>query len=598
MTEWDPHPSCEISVVVPVYNLEHYIELGLKSLAAQTFDDFEVIVVDDGSTDSSLSVVKRFCSRHASFTALTQPNAGIGAARNTGMERATGRFIAFLDGDDLFAPRALEVMHRAAVETQADLVIADYDIFDELRSWRLSDVSSLFSQAEYDRFDPRLLDSVAVWNKLFRRSVITGAGMKFSHVEVAEDVAFTLSYVHHCEKIVTVHETVCHYRRHAFVGDYRPPQRVTAEFVEDFCEAFEDVRVSAREHLASGRALTRLAGEHVSEPLGSAEAYAEEVLRRETQSLVNLWHHSMWVATPTAVEMFAGRLRKVRAQLSFDAWNALLTRFRVYRLEETIAMHSDLAAIPLVSVVAHHGDDPAKFERLVRSLYAQKFPRFELIVSSAAAEAVPAEHQNRPNIVLLDAEDEGSLYNAAIAASRCDHLVFTGPEFAYQSDGIRALFAAADNKSYDIVTSRVFSTATDSPDRLTRTQSLAFATDDHGFRDEDRIRQRDRVLGNKLVKRSFLEVVDFTFTGDLDADAQRLYRAANFAVVDVAVVCTELRDRVFEHRVLGGLRRDEKRELRQAKGGWRSRSPRRSRGVAQGATGGPAGQKGANGSSG
>ena len=73
---------------------------------------------------------------------------------------------------------------------------------------------------------------------------------------------------------------------------------------------------------------------------------------RESTSLVNHWHHDMWVAPPPAVEMLAQRLREVKAQLSFDAWNALLTRFRVYRLQETMAMHADLASIPLVSVVA------------------------------------------------------------------------------------------------------------------------------------------------------------------------------------------------------------------------------------------------------
>ena len=104
MTEPDPKPSCEISVIVPVYNLENYIELGLESLAAQTFDDFEVLVVDDSSTDGSLSVIQRFCSRHANFTALSRPNGGTGAARNTGLEHATGRFISFMDGDDLFTP--------------------------------------------------------------------------------------------------------------------------------------------------------------------------------------------------------------------------------------------------------------------------------------------------------------------------------------------------------------------------------------------------------------------------------------------------------------------------------------------------------------
>jgi len=569
LAEGRPTSSFEISVVVPVYNIEAYIEHGLESLAAQTFADFEVFVVDDGSTDGSLDVIERFCARHANFTALTRPNGGIGAARNTGMERATGRYIAFLDGDDAYTPIALEVLHRKAVETDADLVIGNYDVFDELRSWRVADVQRLFEREEYDPFDPRLLANVAAWNKLYRRSVIDDHGMLFSHVRVAEDVAF-MPFVHNCRKVVTVDEIVCHYRRHAFIGDYRPPQPVTPQFVEDFCEAYRDVRASARAHLGGGRPVRDGAANCAMLP-GDADAYCEEALKRESVSLVNLWHQSMWLADPRAVEMIAERLREVRDQLSFDSWNGLKTRFRVYRLEEVMDSHARIAEIPLVTIAAHHGEDPVRFARLVRSLYAQKFPRFELLLCKDAQAQIPLEHQGRPNMVFLDACDAASLYNAAIARPGCDHVIFTNPDYLYQPDGIRTLFAAAENKGFDIVTSAVYSAAARSADRLARMQSVTFAIDEVGRRDTDRIRTWDRALGNKLVKRSYIEAAGFAFSSGGPADVARLYGAANHTVVDAAVTCTDLPDREFERDVLGGLRAEERRALRRAGETWLSR---------------------------
>jgi len=564
-----PTPSCGISVVVPVYNIETYIEHGLESLAAQTFDDFEVFVVDDGSTDRSLEVIERFCAKRANFTSITQPNGGIGAARNAGIERANGRFLAFLDGDDAFSPVALEVMYRTALETGADLVIGNYDVFDELRTWRVADVSKLFERPEYGPFDPRLLVNVAAWNKLYRRSVIDEHHLRFSHVRVAEDVAF-MPFAHHCRKIATVDEIVCHYRRHAFIGDYRPPQPVTPEFVEDFCEAYEDIRISARAHLGDRE-------EHggelpgASDPRPSARAYCEEVLRRESMSLVNLWHQSMWLAEPRAVEMIASRLHEIRDQLTFDAWNGLKTRFRVYRLEETMASYGRIAEIPLVTIAAHHGSSHTRFARLIRSLYAQKFPRFELLICAEASELLPPEHRNRENIVCVDARDAAELYNAALMRPGCEHMVFTCPDFLYQPDGIRTLFAAAENKYHDVVTSVVYSTSTRSAHRLARTQAVAFAADDSGRRDAARIRRWDRVLGNKMVRRSFLATARFSFTSDTSADVLRLYRAANLASVDAAVTCTDLTDRRFEH-ALGGLSREERRELRRAGETWLARA--------------------------
>ena len=108
----------------------------------------------------------------------------------------------------------------------------------------------------------------------------------------------------------------------------------------------------------------------------------------------------------------------------------------------------------------------AKFSRLVRSLYAQKFPRFELIVSSAAAELLPDEHRGSRTSCSLRRTTRRRCTTPGSLPADASYMIFTGPEFAYQSGGIRALFAAADEQDHDIVTSAVYSTETDSPDRL------------------------------------------------------------------------------------------------------------------------------------
>src|SRR4051794_19382989 len=97
-----------VSVVVPIYNVERYLEACLDSIAGQTFRDLEVVMVDDGSTDSSPSIAESYVARDGRFQLLRQPNGGLGNARNTGTDAATGEFLAFVDSDDVLALDAYE----------------------------------------------------------------------------------------------------------------------------------------------------------------------------------------------------------------------------------------------------------------------------------------------------------------------------------------------------------------------------------------------------------------------------------------------------------------------------------------------------------
>jgi glycosyltransferase involved in cell wall biosynthesis len=124
-------PSLAVSVLIPAWNAGHTIAETLDSVLAQTFADFEVIVVDDGSTDETAGIVRRFCAADPRFTLVTQPNQGVAAARNLALDRARGEFVAFLDADDAWLPqklaRQLELFRQ---KPQANLVFTNYYCWD------------------------------------------------------------------------------------------------------------------------------------------------------------------------------------------------------------------------------------------------------------------------------------------------------------------------------------------------------------------------------------------------------------------------------------------------------------------------------------
>lgn len=113
-----------VSIIIPVYNTRRYLAEALDSAIAQTHTDLEIIVVDDGSTDGSADIVRRYADRDSRIRVITQPNAGQSAARNAALDAAAGTWIVFLDSDDIMTADAVEIMLDAAARTGADIVVS------------------------------------------------------------------------------------------------------------------------------------------------------------------------------------------------------------------------------------------------------------------------------------------------------------------------------------------------------------------------------------------------------------------------------------------------------------------------------------------
>ena len=123
MNTLDPTCRPQVSVVVPVYNVEKYLARCLDSLIAQTERNLEIICVDDGSTDGSAAILADYAAKDPRIQVMTQPNAGQAVARNRGMDAATGEFLCFVDSDDAAHPRLVERLLSAINETGADIAV-------------------------------------------------------------------------------------------------------------------------------------------------------------------------------------------------------------------------------------------------------------------------------------------------------------------------------------------------------------------------------------------------------------------------------------------------------------------------------------------
>ncbi|MBR3802336.1 MAG: glycosyltransferase family 2 protein [Clostridia bacterium] len=122
----------KVSVIIPVYNIENYLANSLESVLNQSYQQLEIICVNDGSKDGSAQVMSDFAEKDSRIVCVHQENAGVSAARNKGLETATGDYVFFLDGDDYLHPQAIEILVEGAVKTGAQMVCSDYKVTENL----------------------------------------------------------------------------------------------------------------------------------------------------------------------------------------------------------------------------------------------------------------------------------------------------------------------------------------------------------------------------------------------------------------------------------------------------------------------------------
>ncbi len=210
-----------VSVIFPVCNVERYLRQSMDSILSQTLTDFELICVNDGSTDCSRMILEEYAQKDARITVLDQENHGLGAARNRGLAAARGEYVIFLDSDDFFAPELLELTVRAAREQNADIVLFGGVRYDDkmqkvtktrdfLRR-NLLPRKSVFSRADV----PDTLFTIvtpAVWCKLYAHRFLLETGLQFQTLPNAEDVYFTYSSMALAERITAVDADLIFYR--------------------------------------------------------------------------------------------------------------------------------------------------------------------------------------------------------------------------------------------------------------------------------------------------------------------------------------------------------------------------------------------------
>ena len=202
-----------ISIIVPVYNTEKYLNKCIDSLINQTYKNIEIIIINDGSTDNSEKIIKKYKDKRIKY--YKNSNQGIGKTRNFGIEKSNGEFIMFVDSDDFLDLEACEILHNKIIKEDLDLVVCDYyKIYDNLTSEEIK-LENFENTSLKEK--PQLINiiNLSPWNKIYRLNLIKNNNIFFIENKKYEDVPFVTCALKKAYKIGKVNKPLNYYAIHS-----------------------------------------------------------------------------------------------------------------------------------------------------------------------------------------------------------------------------------------------------------------------------------------------------------------------------------------------------------------------------------------------
>lgn len=385
----------EISVVIPVYNLKIYIADMLTSLMSQTFDDFEAVIIDDGSTDGSGELIRELVNGDSRFLYCRQANSGVSAARNKGMDMASGKYVVFFDGDDYIPEDSLEAMLNAIKENDCDMAVGIMETFSD---GRLTVNAPTYRLAQKRVISPMDSDFINTWspcNKIFRLDFLRDNSIRFIDVRVAEDGHFLYQVLSVIERICGCKKTVYHYMRRPFwQGDISASKNVDIQYLEDRMRVYEDM-------LMMVDCIFR------DNDTGKTEYRDRLVTRFIKGGMIQAFYKRIWRCDARLESRLGECLAFYRKKISEKAWQQICRDEWEIQPERRILQRShsyreQILKEPVITVGISDRISGKALEITLAGLYAQEFPAFEILMNTDAESSETVNRYGRGNIRYTD----------------------------------------------------------------------------------------------------------------------------------------------------------------------------------------------------
>jgi len=294
---WMPPALPVVSIIVPIYNAHMTLDRCMGSILRQSFTDYEVFMVNDGSTDNSLSICRMYEQMDRRFHMIDKPNSGVSSSRNLALKKASGTYVQFIDSDDWLTEDATETFVRLAKEQDADLVITGFYRVIEAQEYRKSAIKEekLLTRNE---FAEQMMKSPAdffygvTWNKLYKRALLSNHNLYFAEdISWCEDFLFNLEYLQYANRIMATPKPVYYYlkRKDSLVStqvSLKSTMQMKKQIFEYYKELYVALDLYEENKWQVQRFLIAMATDGGKSPFSEEERILKEAeLKRKTDAM-------------------------------------------------------------------------------------------------------------------------------------------------------------------------------------------------------------------------------------------------------------------------------------------------------------------------
>ncbi len=380
-----------LSVIIPVFNGEKYLEKTLESMVTQTVENFEVIIIDDGSDDSTPEIAKKYCDEYNDFFYIRQEHSGVYSARNTGIEKAKCEYLLFLDCGDVLTDGSVEAVFKCSDEYDADIITG--------RCWKNGDIEYeyeksldiLATQPEVKMLESSLLQNGIIGAKAFRKKIFDLYNLRF------------LDLTAHCELLIIMRAV---YKGVKISGC---PEFILEKTVKPIEDGFSRFEMPTKENLESASYVISeifdMGRDIIRRETGSCdgdEAYCQEIVYMAYKFYIDNFYRRYWYMDGETISLMKEEFEKYAKFVRPERFRKLQENNADMRLPYIYTDKKEAADEPEFTLLFDLNNEN-EYRPFLRSLYAQTYPFFELIISDRrfSSPAFPDEFRKMENIRVL-----------------------------------------------------------------------------------------------------------------------------------------------------------------------------------------------------
>ena len=448
----------KISVIIPAYNAEKYLTEALDSVVSQTMSDsdYEIIIVNDGSSDHTADILEKYKNLYSNITVINKENGGPSSARNTGLDIASGEYIYFFDADDLLINNSLEALYQCAQERNADLVIGKYNVLTPYKLSPVHTLDNLVCLDNIDKYNTDILQTFALWNKLFRLDLIKQYHLNFKSVSYSEDGIFVMDYVLHCSKIVGLDQALIQYRRFNESIGGSITASVSESKIRDYITAHEMILACAKESFLRDFPAYATIEDAMADNEEISD-YLNTIIHKELLILLNRFYARFWTLDASTAQFLLAQINDKLKLLNMKGLcelRAALPELPLTNLSadsEEVLKHARLTAVL-------YGDKSTQedFLSCLKSLTEQNMVFIKIIVPSSMKGTIQSKNLLQKNIIFTDCDSKKELFNEALSTASTPYIIFCDEKILYSTGSFRRVNKLFSRLYMDFITEAIY----------------------------------------------------------------------------------------------------------------------------------------------